>query len=515
MLPSRPRFLPLFLIVLLAAGVRFWNLGDLPTGLHGDEGIVGYEARRILQTGSIGPYSRASNGQPSGPIYLVAPSLALLGNEIVTVRLVSALVGTLTVLGLWALIRRFADEKTALVGAFILAFLLWHIHYARIAFPLESWPLVCVFIAYTTLLALEKPGAGWWILAGIVNGFGVYIYKAHPIFFLLAAGFSTVSLLFSNLGWGRKTAFLALYGGAALLSSSVLIRYALDPANDYGGQFALYSTFNRPEWQAISGFGARFLYLSGRYFGFWHDALFATPMSDYVDASGLVPLISGPVFALALVGVCWWRRRDPLTQFSRLVVIAMPLSNVVTVEAFARRTFALAPFLCVLAAVGAIQIVRCARAINPAAGKIAGFGVALSLIWALGSTLRLYFGDFAKNPAQSWVFCDELTRAVEYMKTVPKARPIYFYSERWSVTYDTRKFLAPDLDALDRSTEFGPQTAGFAPLSKREKPIWVLVGAYKMQLPTLQRDFPGGRAIEGPFSLSAQGPAFLAYESAK
>ena len=40
---------------------------------------MGLEARRILDRGSIGPYSPTALGQPDGPMYLAASGPAWLG----------------------------------------------------------------------------------------------------------------------------------------------------------------------------------------------------------------------------------------------------------------------------------------------------------------------------------------------------------------------------------------------------------------------------------------------------
>src|SRR4028119_1110601 len=95
------KLLPLLLVVALATFLRFYKLSDLPLGLHGDEAVSGLEARRILQQGSIGPYSHLALGQPSGPLYLFTIPLKLFGNTIFALRALTALVGTCTVLLLY------------------------------------------------------------------------------------------------------------------------------------------------------------------------------------------------------------------------------------------------------------------------------------------------------------------------------------------------------------------------------------------------------------------------------
>jgi hypothetical protein len=87
-------------LILAITGValllRLVNLTTLPTGLHGDEAIVGMEGQRILREGWIDPYSPSARGQPTAPFYLaaitvwidgiaasIASMIAMAGDEVV------------------------------------------------------------------------------------------------------------------------------------------------------------------------------------------------------------------------------------------------------------------------------------------------------------------------------------------------------------------------------------------------------------------------------------------------
>lgn len=522
-LKSRPHFWALALILLLAIGLRGFHIGGLPMGLHGDEGIVGYEAERILRDGSIGPYSRASWGQPTGPIYFSAVAVAIGGREIEAVRAWSAIVGVLTVLALWAVTRAFLGEATALISAFLLATLTWHIHYARIAFPLESWPLICLLVVAALCQATrarQSRPARWWLIAGFLNGLGVYAYKAHPLFGALATVGALWILARDKAPWLRRLSWFGLFIGSAIVAANFLIRYALNPDNGYGEQFDLASTFNQPAWQALHSHGAQALYLVGRYFNWWNKMVLH-PQPDYVDASGLVPLISPVLAALALLGFVAWKRREPLVQWARWVIIVMPLADVVTFDGFARRTFPIAPFLCVLGAVGAVEMVRWSRRFAVERGARARPvrrlmpGIVGTLIAAHAAlSWHAYFISFAQMPLQAWVFCDELTKSLAYMRSLPPDRPIYFYSSRWSITYDTRKFLAPDLNARDASAEFSPDKRLLWPPPPQSHAVWVLLDSYKARATELQMLYPNARLLAGAPSISAEGqPAFLVLEN--
>ena len=128
----------------VAALLRLIELTGIPGGLHGDEAVAGLEAQRVLHDGSIGLYSRLAAGQPTGPLYLDALSVKLFGNTALAVRLVPALLGTLTIPLLYVVVRRSLGRQLAALAALLFAVMQWHIHFARIGFPLEAWPLVAV-----------------------------------------------------------------------------------------------------------------------------------------------------------------------------------------------------------------------------------------------------------------------------------------------------------------------------------------------------------------------------------
>ncbi len=519
-LQKRPHFWLLALILLLAATLRCFDLSGLPMGLHGDEAITGYEARRILREGSIGPYSPATYGQPAGPMYFAALGVALGGDEILSIRALSAIFGVLTVLALFWGARAELNASTALIATFLLATLCWHVHYSRIAFPLIAWPLMCVLIIGATQQAQIRGQARWWFGAGFLNGLGVYTYKAHLLFGAIALGFAVWSTLRSDAATSRRPIYrwgcLGLYLVAAIVAANFLLRFALDPAHNYGGQFAQTSIFNADDWKTLDSAPRKLWFLIARY-GSWWSWMIWRPVADYTDGAGIMPMISPVVAALSVVGFLAAKRRETLVQWSRWIVVLMPVAAVVTNDGLARRTLSLAPFLCVLAAIGAVEIVRWSRQFSGKRSFIArtmpGFvGTLLALHAAL--SWHAYFVTFARAPVQAWVFCDDLTNALAYMRSLPRERPIYFYSSRWSITYDTRKFLAPDLNARDASLEFSPDHQLLWPPPTEQGAVWIFLDSYQARAPELQAQFPNAKFLVGAPSRAQPGePSFVVLEN--
>ena len=191
---SRSDWLAIVGLTLLAALLRFVGLSDLPAGFHGDEAVTGLEAARVLRAGSIGVYSPLALGQPSGPLYLSAISVAIWGQSVLAARVVAALLGTLTVPLLYGFLRAHVHREAALVGAGLLAVLGWHVHFSRVGFPLISWPLCAIVALWALFAALERRQWRAFALAGALAGVGIYAYNAHAVFLAALAGFVLASL---------------------------------------------------------------------------------------------------------------------------------------------------------------------------------------------------------------------------------------------------------------------------------------------------------------------------------
>ena len=109
----------LILIILLAALLRFYQLGKNPPSLFVDEVSNGYNAYSILKTakdeyGNFLPVTIRAFGDynPALSVYLLVPSIAAFGLNEFAVRFPSAILGTLTVLLTYFLIKKlfFADQ---------------------------------------------------------------------------------------------------------------------------------------------------------------------------------------------------------------------------------------------------------------------------------------------------------------------------------------------------------------------------------------------------------------------
>jgi hypothetical protein len=83
------------------------------------------------------------------------------------------------------------------------------------------------------------------------------------------------------------------------------------------------------------------------------------------------------------------------------------------------------------------------------------------------------------------------------MQSLPEKPYVYFYSSRWSFNYETRQYLAPDVDGEDRSREFG-RVQGFGPaggLDRSLDSLVMLLPPYTEALADVRRLYPGGQEV--------------------
>ncbi|MDZ7727110.1 MAG: glycosyltransferase family 39 protein [Dehalococcoidia bacterium] len=438
----------------VALVLRIVQLDQLPAGLHGDEAIVGLEAERILREGWIGVYSPLAAGQPAGPIYAWAPAVAAFGNSIMAVRLVAALAGAASVVVTFLLLRRDFGLLAAFVSAAILAAVAWHLHYSRIAFPLAFWPLLIVVMQWAVVRAFASADRRWWIAAGAVTALGVYVYNAHWIAGAAVAAAGIVFLAMRGRGLLRRDLWnvAAAAGGAALVLLPML-HLLITARGYYSAHFQRDSYLGSAEWQAHGGALDHAAALAGRYVDVW-QFLLGWGGRDNVDAAGVVAMLPLPLLLLAAWGALAGRRYPALRWWwlvSLALVIVMPLASVLSLEGLPRRTFAMVVPLAILAGLAAFDVrarlhstgrfPALRRGLAPAAAVLA-FGICVPGVIT-------YYSAFPDHPYQRWVFAENFTHASLYMEDLDHRHAILVASDRHSVDYETRKFLAPELGAAD------------------------------------------------------------------
>lgn len=172
--------LGVFLVVLVvAAGMRLYGLSWAPPGLSVGEAVNGNAALAVVHSGTLNT-SLFINAQ--------ALSVHWFGNTATALRQIAALVGILTIIGLYLLARRlFDDWPLAAMAAWLMAIGVWHVHISRIGFSAVAIPLFAVWGLYYLYKGLETHRLWHWGLAGVLFGLGFYTDASFRIIPLIIA----------------------------------------------------------------------------------------------------------------------------------------------------------------------------------------------------------------------------------------------------------------------------------------------------------------------------------------
>lgn len=228
--------LSLIAIVIIAFFLRVNNLGIVPPSPDWDEAALGYNAYSLLQTGrdEYGKFlpivfRSFDDYKPPLYIYLTIPSVALFGLNVFAVRFPSAILGTLTVLITFFLVRRLFENNNnknllALLSAFLLAISPWHLQFSRVAFETNSALFFNVLGIWLFLEGLKRPKV--WILAVISFGLAPYTYHSARVFTpLLILG---CLLIWRKDIWFQKK-YAAIAGTVLFLITIPLLSTLLSP----------------------------------------------------------------------------------------------------------------------------------------------------------------------------------------------------------------------------------------------------------------------------------------------
>lgn len=185
---SKKIILFLTLIVIVASGLRLWQLGKIPISPDWDEVALGYNAYSILETGKdeYGKFlpivlRSFDDYKPALYTYLAMPSIAVLGLNVIAVRLPSAILGILTVLATFFLVKElFKKNSLALLASFLLAISPWHIQFSRVAFEANVGIALNTFGILFFLKSFKKP---WFLsLSALMLGFSLHVYQSEKVF---------------------------------------------------------------------------------------------------------------------------------------------------------------------------------------------------------------------------------------------------------------------------------------------------------------------------------------------
>lgn len=224
-------------IVLLAFLLRVWRVGTVPFTLGGDEASQGLEALRVINGDLRNPFTTGWLGVPTMSFFYNSLSIRLLGSTIFALRLPWVIVGTITVLTTFLLVRQLLGTRIALATAVIVATYHYHIHYSRLGSNQVADPLFLSLALYFLYRALDRRSNLDWALMGTVTGLAFYVYagaRLTPVVILFVLTY--IFLLNPRRFWQENRQGILVGGAAFLIVTAPMLQYAARFPDDFNAR---------------------------------------------------------------------------------------------------------------------------------------------------------------------------------------------------------------------------------------------------------------------------------------
>ena len=438
------RILPV-VVLLVAIFLRLYSLDTIPSGLMGDEAENELDALAIID-GERPIFLAENHGREALFVYLQAISIAVLGQTDLALRMVSAIVGILTVAATYLLVLRMFGSRAALLTCGWLTLSLWHVIFSRIGLRSISLPLFLAVGFYCLWRGMEgvrsqvearnasplpttinspRP-AILFALGGVVIGLSLYTYSTARF-----APFVIVALALYLALLHRQLLRQVLPGLVLALVMSALVflplgSYFLNHPEDFVERARIVTIVN-PELhegnpgQALFDSTLRSLGMFAiRGDSSWDRNISGRPIFDPISA--LLMLI-GTVLAMR-------RFRESAYGFIVIWLALMFVPGVLAVENVPNylRVTGLIPALFIFPALGAVWLWETWESHVPA--RLRALPVLLVTLAFLGGTFHTnynYFELWAKAPEVAQVFTVDRSVPVEvFCKMVrTEHRPIF------------------------------------------------------------------------------------------
>jgi 4-amino-4-deoxy-L-arabinose transferase-like glycosyltransferase len=424
---NKIKFVVLAAILILAAVLRFYKLGEVPASLNWDEVAAGYNAYTIAnwgadEYGNKFPLIFKSFEDDKHPvhIYLTAPIVKIFGLSDFSTRASSAAIGVLAVFAIYFLGRTlFKNDIAGLFAALFLAVSPYAIHYSRGLWEANFALFFLIAGVGTFLIGIKKNN--WLVLLSFVF-WGLSFFSYHsakvvvpPVVFLFCA------IHFKELIKNKKILIwsiiiVLLFIGLTIKNPKILgfarinqTTFSKEVTTKYGGYIGT----------VVNNYKSYFSY------SYLFDRGDQNPRGS-VKVIGEFYRIDLFLSLIGILALAWCKKWKTLfILFSWLVCSPLP-GAVSTLETNATRgIFMIAPVI-LFSAFGAGTLVLLVRK-NWARAGIAAVLIAF-LCWEAGHYLNYYFKTYPIKEAIEWQY--GMKQIVEYVKVHLEYDEVYMTAER-------------------------------------------------------------------------------------
>lgn len=489
----------LMLWVLLAAFLRLWRIEQIPYPLSGDEAAMGLEARRVMAGELRNPFTVGWLSHPTLWFFGQAQVMALVGSNILGLRLLSALIGATTVVTVYLAAREMFGLAVAQIAAALLAAYPFHIHFSRQGLNniSDAWltPLVFFFL----LRGLRRRELWSMALAGVGLGLMQYGYLGSRVVPLVVAVFLFTLVLGEREFIARHArGLLALAAGALAAGMPILFWYLRHP-NDFSARLVIIGILQtgwldaemartgKTAWQVL-GEQLQKAFLA---FNFYPDT-----GPHYHAPQPLLGFLPSILFVFGVADALLHGRDRRMALLLWAIVLPLIFGGALTIGVpFAARLVVCIPAVCILLAWGVWRL-----------SNLVGWLAARPETWAVGlaalvtavvmiNDVRFYFGEYAPKPYFSDMNTEAATVAGQYLANLKGYQAYLFGAPLMYVDHPTLRYLAGDGERFEVLEPLPPDQRP-AMVTRERRLVFLFLTERLGELETVRRYFPGGETVQ-------------------
>lgn len=387
---KRATFIILLFIFLIGIFLRFYQLSEVPNGLHIDEAINGVNGYFLLHTGRDSNNSKLplqtevfGDYNPTGYSYLAIPPIKLFGLNEFSTRFPGALLGGLTVVACFLLsLSIFRNKKIGLLSAFLVAVSPWHIVFSRSS----EETLVSLFFVVLgfalVFLSLENKKLKFLIPGALSLAISFFMYFTPRVFVPLM--FFTVLIFLFGLWYKQKNVRYKNFLFCSFLLLVIIVSVLIFGINGSGNRFNQVSVFGslgtklvmeeQIREDGISGTDVKttqafhnkvinysLTYVSNYIDYFSGNFLFikgGLPIWLRVEGMGLIYLAELPFLLIGLVVLA--TSRSKIHKIPLLWLLIAPITAAITIDDIpnVRRSLLMFPMIEIVSAFGFLYILQ-------------------------------------------------------------------------------------------------------------------------------------------------------------
>lgn len=398
--PLRISWTTVVFVLIFAVGAFFYffRLDAVPAEMTSDHAEKIYDTYDILQ-GQRPIFFERNTGREPLQFYLNAAVVALgiTPLEQIALKTVTALMGLLTVPGVYLLAREMFDEEVGLLAAFFTSVSIWPVAIARVGLRYPLDPVFVAFSMFFLVRALRKQSRNDFLMAGLMLGIGLNGYSPFRVTVLVAIAFLILWLILGrNVTRDRLRHYVLNAGimfGAVALVFLPLMRYVL-----YKPEMFFFRTLTRVTSDEVTIPGNPMLIFLDNV---WRGILMFNVRGDVVWVNSIpnLPIVDYITGALILVGALYaayriirFREYPYLFIFVAIFILLLPSTLSIAFpeeNPSVVRAGGAVPFVMILAALPLALWYRQMRRVGSRGLALLLMG--LLLLWTIKINYDLYF----------------------------------------------------------------------------------------------------------------------------